>query len=112
MQNFFHADTSKARTVCEKASVAVGAVLALPALLSLMSLIIQTRKWRTEGFLAAGLAIPAICVAGWLAFTFLLFFKVLFVERSGEYMEQARLRSSGPQPKGNQVLIGRTVCFI
>jgi hypothetical protein len=38
--------------------------------------------------------------------------RVLFVERSGEYMEQARLRSSGPQPKGNQVLIGRTVCFI
>ena len=74
MQNFFHADTSKARTVCEKASVAVGAVLALPALLSLMSLIIQTRKWRTEGFLAAGLAVPAICVAVWLAFTFLLFF--------------------------------------
>ena len=73
MQNFFHADTSKARTVCEKASVAVGAVLALPALLSLMSLIIQTRKWRTEGFLAAGLAIPAICVAVWLAFTFLPF---------------------------------------
>lgn len=74
MQNFFHADTSKARAVCEKASVAVGAVLALPALLSLMSLIIQTRKWRTEGFLAAGLAVPAICVAVWLAFTFLLFF--------------------------------------
>lgn len=74
MQNFFHADTSKARTVCEKASVAVGAVLALPALLSLMSLIIQTRMWRTEGFLAAGLAVPAICVAVWLAFTFLLFF--------------------------------------
>lgn len=71
---FFHADTSKARTVCEKASVAVGAVLALPALLSLMSLIIQTRMWRTEGFLAAGLAVPAICVAVWLAFTFLLFF--------------------------------------
>ena len=74
MQNFFHADTSKARTVCQKASVAVGAVLALPALLSLMSLIIQTRNWRTEGFLAAGLAVPAICVAVWLAFTFLLFF--------------------------------------
>lgn len=45
--------------MCTKASIAIGAVLALPALLSLMSLILQTRNWRTEGFVAARLAIPA-----------------------------------------------------
>ena len=38
--------------------------------------------------------------------------RVLFVERSGEYMEQARLRSSGPQPKGNQVLRGRISQYV
>lgn len=32
------------------------------------------KKLADGGFLAAGLAIPAICVAVWLAFTFLLFF--------------------------------------
>ena len=34
---------------------------------------------------------------------------VLFVERSGELRWLARLRTKGPEPKGNQVLIGRKV---
>ena len=33
--------------------------------------------------------------------------RVLFVERSGELRELARLRTQSPEPKGNQVLIGR-----
>ena len=33
--------------------------------------------------------------------------RVLFVERSGELRWLARLRTEGPEPKGNQVLIGR-----
>ena len=33
--------------------------------------------------------------------------RVLFVERSGELRELARLRTKGPEPKGNQVLIGQ-----
>ena len=33
--------------------------------------------------------------------------RVLFVERSGELPDLARLRTKGPEPKGNQVLIGR-----
>lgn len=74
MQNFFHADTSGYRIACKKASVATGAVLALPALLCLMSLIIQTRNWRTDGFVATRLAVTAICVALWLSVTFLTFF--------------------------------------
>ena len=37
---------------------------------------------------------------------------VLFVERSGECMLQARLRYSVPKPKGNRVLIARIVCSI
>ena len=32
--------------------------------------------------------------------------RVLFVERSGELRWLARLRTEGPEPKGNQVLIG------
>ena len=32
--------------------------------------------------------------------------RVLFVERSGELRWLARLRTKGPEPKGNQVLIG------
>ena len=32
--------------------------------------------------------------------------RVLFVERSGELRHLARLRATGPEPKGNQVLIG------
>ncbi len=74
MQNFFHADTSGYRNACKKASVATGAVLALPALLCLMSLIIQTRNWRTDGFVATRLIITVLCVALWLAVTFLMFF--------------------------------------
>lgn len=74
MQNFFHADTSGYRIACKKASVAAGAVLALPALLCLMSLIIQTRNWRTDGFVTTRLVITAICVALWLAVTFLAFY--------------------------------------
>ena len=35
--------------------------------------------------------------------------RVLFVERSGELRVQARLSTSGVEPKGNQVLIGRQV---
>ena len=34
---------------------------------------------------------------------------VLFVERSGELLYVARLRTEGPEPKGNRVLIGRQV---
>ena len=33
--------------------------------------------------------------------------RVLFVERSGELRWLARLRTLSPEPKGNQVLIGR-----
>ena len=33
--------------------------------------------------------------------------RVLFVERSGELRWLARLRTFGPEPKGNQVLRGR-----
>ena len=33
--------------------------------------------------------------------------RVLFVERSGELPVLARLRTRGPEPKGNQVLTGR-----
>ena len=33
--------------------------------------------------------------------------RILFVERSGELRWLARLRTLGPEPKGNQVLIGR-----
>ena len=33
--------------------------------------------------------------------------RVLFVERSGELRRLARLRTKGPEPKGNQVLRGR-----
>ncbi len=33
--------------------------------------------------------------------------RVLFVERSGELPGLARLRTEGPEPKGNQVLRGR-----
>ena len=33
--------------------------------------------------------------------------RVLFVERSGELPVLARLRTRGPEPKGNQVLRGR-----
>ena len=33
--------------------------------------------------------------------------RVLFVERSGELRWLARLRTKGPEPKENQVLIGR-----
>ena len=33
--------------------------------------------------------------------------RVLFVERSGELLLLARLRTKGLEPKGNQVLIGR-----
>ena len=54
-------------------SIAIGAVLALPALLSLMSLILQTRNWRSEGFVAVRLAIPAICVASWLLLSLMIF---------------------------------------
>ncbi len=32
--------------------------------------------------------------------------RVLFVERSGELRELARLRTQSPEPKRNQVLIG------
>ena len=32
--------------------------------------------------------------------------RVLFVERSGEFMYAARLSTEGAEPKGNQVLIG------
>ena len=32
--------------------------------------------------------------------------RVLFVERSGELLLLARLRTKSPEPKGNQVLIG------
>ena len=32
--------------------------------------------------------------------------RVLFVERSGELRTLARLRASGPEPEGNQVLTG------
>ena len=32
--------------------------------------------------------------------------RVLFVERSGELHHLARLRTKGPEPKGNRVLIG------
>ena len=32
--------------------------------------------------------------------------RVLFVERSGELRWLARLRTQGPEPEGNQVLIG------
>ena len=32
--------------------------------------------------------------------------RVLFVERSGELRWLARLRTKGPEPKGNRVLIG------
>ena len=35
------------------------------------------------------------------------FNRVLFVERSGELRWLARLRTEGPEPKGNQVLRGR-----
>ena len=35
--------------------------------------------------------------------------RVLFVERSGELLLLARLRTSGPEPKRKQVLIGRQV---
>ena len=35
--------------------------------------------------------------------------RVLFVERSGELPVLARLRTTGPEPKGNRVLIGLTV---
>ena len=35
--------------------------------------------------------------------------RVLFVERSGELRWLARLRTKGPEPKGNQVLIGLVV---
>ena len=35
--------------------------------------------------------------------------RVLFVERSGELLLLARLRTKGLEPKGNQVLIGRRV---
>lgn len=59
--------------MCTKASIAIGAVLALPALLSLMSLILQTRSWRSEGFVAVRLAIPAICVASWLLLSLMIF---------------------------------------
>ena len=37
---------------------------------------------------------------------------VLFVERSSECMLQARLRCSASEPKGDRVLIARTVCSI
>ncbi len=37
---------------------------------------------------------------------------VLFVERSGELILLARLSAKGTEPKGNQVLIGRTVSII
>ena len=33
--------------------------------------------------------------------------RVLFVERSGELRWLARVRTKGPEPNGNQVLIGR-----
>ena len=36
-----------------------------------------------------------------------MFNRVLFVERSGELPVLARLRTEGPEPKGNQVLRGR-----
>ena len=35
--------------------------------------------------------------------------RVLFVERSGELPVLARLRTTGPEPKGNRVLTGLTV---
>ena len=35
--------------------------------------------------------------------------RVLFVERSGELPVLARLRTKGPEPKGNQVLRGQRV---
>ena len=34
--------------------------------------------------------------------------RVLFVERSGELLLLARLSTEGVEPKGNQVLTGRT----
>ncbi len=74
MQNFFHADTSKYRDICKKISVATGAVLALPALLCFISLIVQTRHWRDSGFVIIRLLIPAACTAVWIAVTFLAFF--------------------------------------
>lgn len=73
MQNFFHADTSGYRTVCKKTSVALGAVLALPSLLCFMSLILQTRNWRSPDFVILRLAVPAVCAGVWLAITFLIF---------------------------------------
>jgi hypothetical protein len=33
--------------------------------------------------------------------------RVLFVERTGELRYDARLRTEGPEPQGNRVLIGR-----
>ena len=37
---------------------------------------------------------------------------VLFVERSGELPVLARLRTTGPEPKGNQVLIGPESVYV
>ena len=38
-----------------------------------MSLILQTRNWRAEGFVAVRLAIPAVCVAAWLFLSLAIF---------------------------------------
>ena len=38
--------------------------------------------------------------------------EVPFVEWSGELLYAARLRTSGPEPKGNQVLIGPESVYV
>lgn len=38
-----------------------------------MSLILQTRNWRAEGFVAVRLVISAVCVAAWLFFSLVIF---------------------------------------
>ena len=70
MQNFFHANTSKHREACKKASVVLGAIFAVPVLLSFMSLILQTRLWSQTGFVAIRLCIAGGCVALWMLISF------------------------------------------
>ena len=66
MQNFFHANTSKHREACKKASVVLGAIFAVPVLLSFMSLILQTRLWSQAGFVTVRLCKAAGCLALWM----------------------------------------------
>lgn len=73
MQNYFHADTSKYRKTAAYISTAAGIILALPALLCLMSLILGYNRVYDEGFVLYRVIIVVGIAALWLIISFLAY---------------------------------------